>query len=379
MPSIITRPGTREKLAILSTDCQYDLACACGTNEQDRRHRSGEDKWIYPVTLQNGGHGVLFKTLISNVCANDCRYCPLRAEEDPRRCTLEPEETVRAFMDYHRAGKVFGLFLSSGVIGTPDRTMERLVAIARLLRQKEEFRGYIHLKVIPGASDAAVQEAVSLASAVSLNIETPGEAHCRRLSAKKDYMQDIIRPIKLISELARKGPRRRRVRQSTQFVVGASDETDREIVRYMAGLYTRLGLDRVYFSAYQRGLGHADLPGERAAATNRDVLTREHRLYQVDWLIRKYGFEAGEIPFDAANRLSLAVDPKEHWAQLHPEKFPVDVNRADRLELLRVPGFGPTTVQRILERRANGGRVRALSEVGRAGRRLSKAAAYVKF
>ena len=379
MVGIHTAPGTREKLSILSTDAQYDLACACGTNEKDRRHRGDDDRWIYPVTLQNGGHCVLFKTLISNVCSNDCRYCPLRASRDPERCTLEPEETVSAFMHYLRAKKVFGLFLSSGVIGTPDATMERLNTIARLLRKKEGFRGYIHLKAIPGASDAALEEAVSLSSAVSLNIETAGEDHFRKLSARKDYTNDIIRPIKLLGELTAKGSRWSRVKASTQFVVGASDETDHEIVKYTWGLYRRLKFARVYFSAYQQGLGEPDLPGESLVTDNADLLTREHRLYQVDWLIRKYGFASTEIPFDEGGNLSLEIDPKEGWAQRHPERFPMDVNEAERGELLRVPGLGPTTVDRILKRRLNGGRVNSLADIGKPGKRLQKAAAYLKF
>lgn len=379
MVGIHTAPDTRGKLSILSADAQYDLACACGTNDQDRRHRGGDDRWIYPVTLQNGGHSVLFKTLISNVCTNDCKYCPLRADQDTERCTLEPEETVDAFMHYLRAKKVFGLFLSSGVIGTPDATMERLNSIARLLRKKEGFRGYIHLKAIPGASDAAIEEAVSLSTAISLNIETAGEEHFRKLSTRKHYSDDVIRPIKLISELTAKGGKWSRVRASTQFVVGASDETDHEIVKYTWGLYKRLKFGRVYFSAYQQGLGEPDLPGESLPGGSRDLLTREHRLYQVDWLIRKYGFASVEIPFDEHGNLSLDTDPKESWAQNHPERFPVDVNHAEMGELLRVPGLGPTTVDRILKRRMNGGRLGSLGDIGRPGKRLAKAAGYLKF
>ncbi len=379
MLGIRTPPDTHEKLSILGADSQYDLACACGTNRLDRRHRGQDDHWIYPVTLQDGGQCVLFKTLMSNVCVNDCKYCPLRVNRDPRRCTLEPEEVVRTFLAYLRAGQVFGLFLTSGVIGAPDATMDRLVAVARLLRSHEQFRGYIHLKVIPGASDAAIEEAVSLASAVSLNIETPGERHFKRLSAQKSYTDDIIRPLKLISRLTGKGNRYRRVKQSTQFVVGASDETDREIVRYTGGLYERLRMGRVYFSAYQRGLGDPDLPGEIASGVPGDVLTREHRLYQVDWLLRKYGFAVTEIPFTREGNLSLDMDPKEHWACLHPERFPVDINRAPRTDLLRVPGLGEITVKRILKARAAGTRLRSLEKLGCRGKRRDKVASYIVF
>jgi predicted DNA-binding helix-hairpin-helix protein len=152
MVGIVSKPDTQQKLEILSEDAQYDLACACGTREDEGRRRGSDGRWIYPVTLPNGGTSVLLKTLISNVCTNDCRYCPLREERDIRRCTLGPEETARVFLDYYGRGKVFGLFLSSGVIGTPDATMERLNATARLLRHRNGFKGYIHLKIIPGAS-----------------------------------------------------------------------------------------------------------------------------------------------------------------------------------------------------------------------------------
>ena len=182
MVGIISRPDTHQKLEILSTDAQYDLACACGTTKDEHRRRTAEGKWIYPVTLPNGGKSVLFKTLTSNVCTNDCKYCPLREQMDIRRVSLAPEETAKVFLDYYNQRKVFGLFLSSGVLGSPDATMDRLNGVARLLRKRHGFRGYIHLKIIPGASDAAIEEAVSLSSAVSLNIETPGEKNLAKLS-----------------------------------------------------------------------------------------------------------------------------------------------------------------------------------------------------
>ncbi len=177
MVGVVSKPDTERKLEILSADAQYDLACACGTSKDEHRKRGAGSRWIYPVTLPNGGKSVLFKTLISYVCTGDCRYCPLREKMDIRRCSLSPEETARVFLDYYNRGKVFGLFLSSGVLGSADATMDRLNATAGLLRKKYGYRGYIHLKIIPGASAAAIEEAISLASAVSLNIETPGEGY----------------------------------------------------------------------------------------------------------------------------------------------------------------------------------------------------------
>jgi predicted DNA-binding helix-hairpin-helix protein len=178
---------TTDKLTILSQDSQYDLACACSVTDEDRRYRSKEGKWVYPVALPNRqGNTFLFKTLLSNICSNDCKYCPLRANQDPRRCTLEPEELAKTFMDYYRAGKVQGFFLSSGVIGDPDTTMERINRTAAILRYREHFRGYMHLKIIPGASDAAIEDALSMAHNVSLNIEAPGEENFKKLSSRKN-------------------------------------------------------------------------------------------------------------------------------------------------------------------------------------------------
>ena len=256
MTAIISAPDTRQKLEILSEDAQYDLACACGSSDNEHRRRGAQGKWIYPVTLPNGGTSVLFKTLVSNVCSNDCKYCPLRANQDVRRCTLNEEETVNTFLDYYNRGEVFGLFLSSGVLGTPDATMERLNRIAKILRYRRSFRGYIHLKVIPGASANAIEEAVKLSSAVSLNIETPGAKHLAKLSDKKRFIEDIVEPIKLISRLTERGNKYHRVKQTTQFIVGAADETDSEIVKYMWGLYNRL-TSAESTSAHTRKLGDA--------------------------------------------------------------------------------------------------------------------------
>ncbi len=378
MANIISSLDTQQKLSILSQDSQYDLACACGTKNDDRRKRSSDDKWLYPVSLQNGGSSVLFKTLISNVCINDCGYCPLRTGFDAKRCIVEPEDIVRVFLDYYRKKMVFGLFISSGVTGKPDISMERINRVALILRKKEQFKGYIHLKIIPGASDAAIEESVSLANAVSVNIETAGENNFKKLCNSKNYLEDIIRPVKLISRLTGKGERYRKVKQTTQFVVGASSETDRELVKYSGGLYNKLGIQRIYFSAYQRGLGEAGLPGEKSLLNNSEMLTREHRLYQVDWLLRKYSFEGNEIPFESDGNLSLKIDPKEAWARTHPEFFPVDINRASKKQLLRVPGLGPVMVNRIIKQR-NSWRIKEMRDLGKINKRLEKAKEYVKF
>lgn len=371
-------PDLAERMEILSRDSRYDLACACAPRRDEHRRRSGDGKWIYPVSLPGGGSTFLFKVLLSNACVNNCAYCPLRAGADTRRCALSPEELAGAFLAHHRAGRVGGLFLSSAVEDTPDGTMERINRAALHLR-RARFRGYIHLKIIPGASDAAIEQSLGLATAVSLNIETAGERNFRALTSSKEYDRGIIRPMKLISALTAWGARYAGVKQTTQFVVGAAGETDAEILRWTWRLYRGLGLARVYFSAYQRGAGSPGLPGERSPVSPGDLLTREHRLYQADWLIRKYGFAAGEIPLDASGNLSLAVDPKKAWAALHPGFYPVNINTDAPSRLLRVPGLGRVAVGRILEFRRNGARLRSLEDLGRMNNVLKRAEAYVSF
>jgi len=368
-----------EKLKVLSEDSRYDLACACGTAKDEHRRRGPEGKWLYPVALPQGGYTVLLKTLLSNACTNDCRYCPLRSETNVQRCTLKPEEIAHIFMEYQRKRKVFGLFLSSAVIKNADYTMDKINTVARLLRYKHHFKGYIHLKIIPGASDTAIEDSFSLATAVSLNIETPGKKHFGVLSGTKDFDKDILRPLKLMGKLTEKDMRFSKVKCTTQFIVGASDETDSEIIQYMFGLYKRLNFKRVYFSSYQKGLGHPGIPGERQFLRNHEEpFIREHRLYQADFLIRRYGFAREDILLDKTGNLRLDRDPKQVWADCHPEYYPVRINTADREALLRVPGFGPDTVKRILKMRPER-KITCLEYLGIKGKRLEKIKGYVIF
>ena len=375
-----------EKLRVLSEDSQYDLACSCGTHEKDRRKRGLDGKWLYPVPMAAGGYGIMFKTLMSNACSSDCRYCPLRQKGNTPRCALSPDETASLFMGHLQRQWLLGMFLSSGILGTADRTMERLVASAEILRRKHQYRGYIHLKVIPGASDAAIDAAMRVASAVSLNIEVPGRKHAEKLSSHKDFDADIVRPLKYIAAQTAKGSRYERIRTTTQFIVGASDETDREIIKYLDGIYNRLHFRRAYFSAYQRGLGEEGIPGERfilESETERrqdasDRLTREHRLYQADFLLRKYRFNPMELVFDSVGNFDLNEDPKLAWAKRHPEQFPVNLSTADKETLLRIPGLGPTYVERILHQRRTA-RITSFASVGLKGKNAEKAKCYCVF
>jgi predicted DNA-binding helix-hairpin-helix protein len=361
------------KLKFLSDASRFDLSCACGADDRDHRTRGDDGAWLYPVSLPNGGRSVILKTLISNVCVNDCLYCPYRSTVDGLRITIEPEAMAQLFMDYWQQRRVFGLFLSSGVVGCPDHSMALLNDTAAILRRKFHFRGYIHLKVIPGASDAAIEETLSLASAVSINIETPGERHFCRLSQKKNFEKDIIHPLKLISSMTGKGMRYERIKTTTQFIVGASDETDREIITYTAGLYDRLRMHRVYFSAYQTRSGALPPKTSDRAMPYKigkdEAFIREHRIYQADFLIRKYKFSMHDFIFDPGGFFSLDADPKQVWADHHPETFPVVINSSDKLKLLRVPGLGPVTAGRVINLRKEGA-IRSWESLGLSGKRL---------
>ncbi len=365
----------RQKLAILSDDSKYDLSCSCGSDEQSRRRRGLDGTWLYPVQLAAGGTGIMLKTLLSNVCTSDCAYCPLRQNGIANRCSLTPDEVADVFMETLRRRWLLGIFLSSGIVGTADATMERLVAAAEILRRKHAYRGYIHLKIIPGASEAAIRRAMQLASAISLNIEVPGARYFSQLSRYKRFDADIVAPIKYMAEQTARGAEFSRIKCTTQFIVGAADETDRDIVRYTGAIYGRLKFKRVYFSAYQppREATFSLDDGANAAR-----LVREHRLYQTDFLLRKYRFAPEEIAFDTAGNLDLAVDPKQRWADLHPECYPVKVNTADRAQLLRVPGLGPTHVARILEMRRER-RLRSWLDIGLVGRNALKPLRYAVF
>jgi len=371
----------KRKLEILSEDSQYDLACSCGTPKDGHRKKSSDGKWLYPVPLPQGGYSILLKTLLSNACANDCKYCPLRSDSNITRCTIKADETARLFMDYYRKRAVHGVFLSSGVIDTPDRTMQLITDTAALIRRNPEAKkAFIHLKVIPGCSEAAVEEALRYSNAISLNIETPGERHFRNLSAKKNYESDIIRLLKFISSSTGPGTEHPKTKCSTQFIVGASDEKDSEIINYTFGIYERLKFKRVYFSAYQQGLGKPGFAGEDkfSLSSDADRLTREHRLYQADFLIRKYGFAKEDMIFSNDGNFSLEKDPKLIWAENNQSLFPVDINRATAETLLRVPGLGPELTARIIKLRQIH-RIRELADIGLKGKNLQKTAPWIKF
>ena len=365
----------RQKLAMLSDDSKYDLSCSCGTDESTRRKRQLDGTWLYPVPLAAGGYGIMLKTLLSNACSSDCRYCPLRHNGTANRCSLTPDEVAKVFMDYLSKQWLLGIFLSSGIVGTADHTMELLTGTAEILRRKYQYHGYIHLKIIPGASQASIIRAMQLSNAISLNIEVPGASYFSQLSQYKRFDADIVEPMKFMAEQTQKGSEFARIKCSTQFIVGAASEPDRDIVRYMGAIYGHLKFKRIYFSAYQPPVSEAFKLDDGAASAR---LTREHRLYQTDFLLRRYKFNADEVAFGTDGNLDLSVDPKQHWADLHPEFYPVRVNQADQATLLRIPGIGPTQAKRILEKRREA-KLRSWLDIGLKGRSALKPYRYAVF
>lgn len=301
----------------------------------------------------------MLKVLQASGCERSCVYCVERLGGQSSSLMLSPDELARAFVELHRVGRVFGMFLSSAIRGGPVASMDRVLGTAEVVRKRYGFRGYLHLKIIPGCRPDQVERAMALATRVSVNMEAPTAAHLARIAPGKRFEQQILAPMRQVARAERQG-RFARGSQTTQLVVGAAGETDREITGVVARMYQELRLARVYYSSLQ------PVPNTPIADWPRVPFMREHRLYQVDFLLRRYGFGAEEIGFDPSGALPLDIDPKSAWAQQHPERFPVEVNAAPIPELVRVPGIGPRSAQRIaaLRRRETVKSLDALRTVG---------------
>ena len=297
----------------------------------------------------------LLKILLSNQCVHDCAYCVNRRSNPQPRTAFTVDEVVRLTVEFYRRNYIEGLFLSSGIMRDEDYTMEQLVAVVRRLRVVERFHGYIHLKAIPGASDEIIRQAGCFTDRLSVNIELPSECSLRRLAPDKTR-DGILKPMKLITrgiaenraerQISRRAPLFVPAGQSTQLIVGATPESDRQILNLASGLYGNYGLKRVYYSAFVPINDDA-----RLVPTDRPDLLREHRLYQADWLVRLYGFNAGELLSEQTPFLDREIDPKTAWALAHLEQFPVDAQNADYYTLLRVPGIGFKSAGRIVTAR----------------------------
>jgi putative DNA modification/repair radical SAM protein len=357
-----------KKIETLGESAQFDLCNACGAAT---RERDDLGRWIYPTALPDGQRVRVLKVLLTNVCDKNCYYCGIRASRDVPRESFAPDELARAFDRLNRADLVDGLFLSSGMCAGADHTMERMIAAVELVRFKYNFSGYIHLKMLPGASEAHIERALQLAHRVSVNLEAPNAERLDVIAPRKVFYEELARPMRIAKRLIdESGGRLAPAGQTTQFVVGAAGEPDQEILSTTARLYREVDLRRAYFSAFQPVRGTPFDGREPTPAW------REHRLYQADWLLRFYGFGFDDLVFDADGNLPRTADPKLMYAHAHPELFPVEVNRASREELLRVPGLGPRSVNRILNWRRQGA-LRELSDLNKAGAVAGRAATYV--
>lgn len=350
----------REKLEILADAAKYDASCASsGTSKRKSSGGKGlgstEGMGICHAYAPDGRCISLLKILLTNSCIFDCHYCINRKSSNVRRARFTAQEVVRLTLDFYRRNYIEGLFLSSGIIRSPDYTMEQIVEVARSLREDHDFRGYIHLKTIPDADPGLIRQAGLHADRLSINVELPTVAGLTRLAPEKSApriegaMRDLKRDIEDTGDARkryRSAPKFAPAGQSTQMIVGADAATDRDIVGRAAGLYGRFGLRRVYYSAF------SPIPDASAVLPlQRPPLMREHRLYQSDWLMRFYDYRPDEVA-DAADpatgMMPLDIDPKLAWALKHRASFPVDVNTAPRHALLRVPGLGVKAVDRIL-------------------------------
>ncbi|WP_273501462.1 putative DNA modification/repair radical SAM protein [Paracoccus sphaerophysae] len=354
------KPDLARKLAILSDAAKYDASCASSGTTKRNAAKGGigstEGSGICHAYTPDGRCISLLKILMTNFCIFDCAYCVNRVSSNVERARFSVEEVVSLTLEFYRRNYIEGLFLSSGIIRSPDQTMGDMVRIARTLRQDHGFKGYIHLKTIPDAAPELLDEAGLYADRLSINIELPRDDSIRRLAPEKrpETIRTAMARVRGAREASRDrshtGKRPARFApagQSTQMIVGADGASDAAILSTSARLYTGYGLKRVYYSAF------SPIPDSSAMLPLvKPPLIREHRLYQADWLMRFYGFEADEIASATPEgMLDLAIDPKLAWALGHRAQFPVDVNRAPRELLLRVPGFGTRTVDRILAAR----------------------------
>ncbi|MDR2232878.1 MAG: putative DNA modification/repair radical SAM protein [Tannerella sp.] len=352
-----------DKLKVLAASAKYDVSCASsGTVRNNPSKGLGNTvggMGICHSFTDDGRCVSLLKIMLTNYCIYDCAYCINRRSNDVPRATFAVSELVSLTIEFYRRNYIEGLFLSSGVVRNPDYTMERMVRIVKDLRKVHQFNGYIHLKSIPGCSRELIAEAGQYADRMSVNLEIPNEQSLKVLAPEKDF-QSIFAPMRFIQQgmleskeerrKFRKAPRFVPAGQSTQMIIGASPDSDKDILRVSSALYQRPSMKRVYYSGYIPVNSY----DSRLPALKQAPLVRENRLYQADWLLRFYEFKVNEIVDDGYPNLDLEVDPKLAWALRHPEYFPMDINAVDYSMLLRVPGIGVKSAKLIVTSRRYG-------------------------
>lgn len=348
-----------DKLQVLAESAKYDVSCASsGTTRKSTPDGIGSTSgWGICHSFTEDGRCVsLLKIMLTNYCIYDCAYCINRRSNDLKRATFSVSELVELTIEFYRRNYIEGLFLSSGVVNNPDYTMERMVRVVKDLRTVHRFNGYIHLKSIPGASQQLVHEAGLYADRMSVNIEIATEENLKLLAPEKDY-ESVFKPMSFIQQgVLQNAEDRQKYRwtprfvpagQSTQMIVGATNESDKQILNTSVALYNRPSMKRVYYSGYVP----VNTYDTRLPALKQPPLVRENRLYQADWLLRFYEFKVDEIVNDKHPDLDLEVDPKLAWALRNPEQFPIDINKADYSMILRIPGIGVKSAKLIVASR----------------------------
>lgn len=349
----------KEKLNILADAAKYDVSCSSsGSNRTNKNKGIGDSTGIgicHSYT-EDGRCVSLLKILLTNHCIFDCAYCVTRKSNDVKRAAFKIQEVVDLTINFYRRNYIEGLFLSSGIFKSPDYTMERLITVAKKLREDENFNGYIHLKSIPGASDELMYEAGLYADRLSVNIEIPTISGLKLLAPDKKH-EDFLKPmLKVKNEIVRYKSEKKIIRstpkyapagQSTQMIVGATGESDKDIMYSATHFYKNYNMKRVYYSGYIPVADDKRLPDIGSQVP----MLRENRLYQTDWLLRFYGFSVNELLNDAYPNLDIEVDPKLSWALRNLNHFPVDINKADKSMLARIPGIGMKSVHKIINGR----------------------------
>ena len=348
-----------------------------GTSYMDRTEACPETVFVHPAILPNGQRIKLLKTLLTSACEQDCFYCPFRTGRNFRRSTFQPEEFARLFVLLSLKGIAEGVFLSSGIIGGGIHTQDKLLDTADIMRNMLGFHGYLHLKIMPGAERSQVERAMQLADRVSINLEAPNDNRLAKLAPHKHFTEELLRPLKWIEEIRStqpgyKGWNGHWPSSVTQFVAGGAGESDLELLTTTDYLYRQLGLRRAYFSPFNP---IEDTPLENQLPT---PVVREHRLYQASFLLRDYGFDLEELPFEMDGTLPTQVDPKLAWAQINLSERPIEINQAERYTLLRIPGIGPKGAEAILRARRTA-KIRDMASLKKMGVLAERAAPYLLF
>lgn len=364
--------NTIDRLNSLSTYMDLETT----EDEECQKYSSrAEDVVISEAVLPGGRRVPLLKTLLTSACEHNCYYCPFRAGRDYRRATFKPDELARIFMNLYETGIAKGIFLSSGVAGGSVRTQDRLLDTAEILRNKLKYKGYLHLKIMPGVERAQVERSMQLADRVSVNLEAPNSKRLEFLSPHKQFIEELLQPLRWVEEIrqtqsAHLSWNGRWPSTSTQFVVGGAGESDLELIKTTGYLYHHLGLQRVYYSAFR------PIPGTPLENNPPGSPQRQHRLYQASFLLRDYNFCLEELPFNSSENLPLDIDPKLAWAQENLAEFPIEINRGSRRELIRIPGIGFQGANKIIEARRRN-RLHTLSDLKNIGIHVSRSSPFI--